>query len=80
MSVKCVTCGLLFRTTNELDWHIREEHTQRAAPPPPHADGGPEPDATAVEPPSRPRWLRAARRLFGRRPPEPPSERGRGGA
>lgn len=79
MSEKCVTCGLLFRTSNELDWHIREEHMQRAAPPP-RADGGREPDATAVEPPARPRWLSAARRLFRRRPPEPPSGQGRGGA
>src|SRR6266536_3074296 len=79
MPEKCVTCGLLFRTSNELDWHIREEHTQRAAPPP-RADGGREPDANAVEPPGRPRWLSAARRLFGRRPPEPPSGQGRGGA
>ena len=75
MPVKCVTCGLLFRTSNDLDWHIREEHLQRATPPakgapvaapapvvggadqadrpPPHADGGYEPDATAGEPPAR---------------------------
>jgi hypothetical protein len=94
MPEKCVTCGLLFRTSNELDWHIREEHVQRAAPPP-HADGerepGPtgerepatgehEPGATAAEPPGRPRWLSAARRLLGRRPPESPSEQGRGKA
>ena len=87
MPEKCVTCGLLFRTSNELDWHIREEHTQRAAPPPradrkrePGADREREPGATAVEPPGRPRWLIAARRLFGRRPPESPSGRGRGKA
>jgi hypothetical protein len=95
MPEKCVTCGLLFRTSNELDWHIREEHTQRAAPPPradrepepgadrepePGADREPEPGATAMEPPDRPRWLIAARRLFGRRPPESPSGRGRGKA
>jgi hypothetical protein len=97
MPVKWVTCGLLFRTSNDLDWHIREEHLQSATPPakrarrgprargggadqadgpPPRADGGYEPDATAVEPPARPWW----RRLFGPRPPEPPSGRGRGGA
>ncbi len=29
MPEKCVTCGLMFRTSNELDWHIREEHLQR---------------------------------------------------
>jgi hypothetical protein len=28
MPVKCVTGGLLFRTCNDLDWHIREEHLQ----------------------------------------------------
>jgi hypothetical protein len=33
MPAKCVTCGLLFRTSNDLDWHIREEHLQRATPP-----------------------------------------------
>jgi hypothetical protein len=26
MALKCVTCGLLFRNRNELDWHIRQEH------------------------------------------------------
>jgi hypothetical protein len=26
MALKCVTCGLLFRSRNELDWHVREEH------------------------------------------------------
>ena len=98
MPVKCVTGGLLFRTSSDLDWHIREEHLQRETPPakdapvaapapvvggtdqadgpPPRADGGREPGATAVEPPARPWW----RRLFGRRPPEPPSGRGREGA
>jgi hypothetical protein len=85
MPVKCVTGGLLFRTSNDLDWHIREEHLQRETPPakdasvaapapvvggtdqadgpPPPAEGGYEPGATAVEPPARPWW----RRLFGRR-------------
>ena len=33
MPVKCVTGGLLFRTCNDLDWHIREEHLQRETPP-----------------------------------------------
>jgi hypothetical protein len=96
MPVKRVTCGLLFRTSNDLDWHIREEHLGNETPPPrgapvaapapvvggadqadgppPHADGGYEPGATAVEPPARPWW----HRLFGRRPPEPPSGQGRG--
>jgi hypothetical protein len=92
MSEKCVTCGLLFRTSNELDWHIREEHTRRAAPrprgagerepgatvePEPGATGEPEPGATAAEPAGRQPWLSAARRLFGRRRPESPSGQGR---
>jgi hypothetical protein len=95
MPEKCVTCGLVFRTGNELDWHIREEHMQRTASPPrvtgerepradgerePRADGEREPGATAVEPPGRPWWLSAARRLLGRRPPESPSGQGRGKA
>jgi hypothetical protein len=33
MPVKCVTCGLLFRTGNDLDWHIREEHLRKETPP-----------------------------------------------
>jgi hypothetical protein len=33
MSLKCVTCGLLFRSRNELDWHIRQEHLQQRLPP-----------------------------------------------
>ena len=28
MPVKCVTCGLWYRSGNELDWHVREEHTR----------------------------------------------------
>ena len=28
MAMKCVTCGLLFRSRNELDWHVRDEHLQ----------------------------------------------------
>jgi hypothetical protein len=28
MALKCVTCGLLFRSRNELDWHVRDEHLQ----------------------------------------------------
>jgi hypothetical protein len=50
MAVKCVTCGLLFRTNNELEWHIREEHMQRAAPRP-DATAEREPDATAEREP-----------------------------
>ena len=33
MALKCVTCGLLFRNRNELDWHIREEHLKGRLPP-----------------------------------------------
>jgi uncharacterized C2H2 Zn-finger protein len=33
MALKCVTCGLLFRSRNELDWHIRQEHLQQRLPP-----------------------------------------------
>jgi len=33
MALKCVTCGLLFRNRNELDWHIRQEHLQQRLPP-----------------------------------------------
>jgi hypothetical protein len=46
---------------------------------PPRADSGHEPGATAVKPPTGPWWLRAARRLFGRQPPRPPSGQGSGG-
>jgi hypothetical protein len=92
MSEKCVTCGLVFRTSNELDWHIREEHMRGASPPgatterepdaarerepdaarerEPDSAGEGEPDSAGGEPSGRPRWLSAARRLFGRRSPE----------
>ena len=33
MARKCVTCGLLFRSRNELDWHVRDEHLQSRPPP-----------------------------------------------
>jgi uncharacterized C2H2 Zn-finger protein len=33
MALKCVSCGLLFRSRNELDWHIRQEHLQQRLPP-----------------------------------------------
>jgi hypothetical protein len=46
---------------------------------PTSADGGHEPGATAVKSPGGPWWRRAARRLFGRWPPKPPSGQGRGG-
>jgi hypothetical protein len=34
MAMKCVTCGLLFRTENELNWHIRQEHVGKRRPRP----------------------------------------------
>jgi hypothetical protein len=33
MALKCVTCGLLFRNRNELEWHVRQEHLERRLPP-----------------------------------------------
>jgi hypothetical protein len=44
MALKCVTCGLLFRSRNELDWHVRDEHLQRRLPP---AEEEPTPAAAA---------------------------------
>ena len=44
MALKCVTCGLLFRSRNELDWHVREEHLQPRLPP---AEEEPTPAAAA---------------------------------
>jgi hypothetical protein len=44
MAVKCVTCGLLFRTENELEWHIRQEHLRRRRPRP----AAPVPDQPAA--------------------------------
>jgi hypothetical protein len=87
MPEKCVTCGLQFRTSNELDWHVRNEHMRRTmrlprtvGEPEPGATGEREPGPIAEEPAGRPWWLRAARRVFGRRPPESPSVQGRGKA
>ena len=45
MALKCVTCGLLFRSHNELDWHVRDEHLQPRLPP---AEGQPTPAAAGV--------------------------------
>jgi uncharacterized C2H2 Zn-finger protein len=44
MALKCVTCGLLFRNGNELDWHVRQEHLRPPAPP---AEKQPAPPAAA---------------------------------
>lgn len=40
MPVQCPSCKLLFSTSNELDWHAREEHTRPSLPvrTPPAAD------------------------------------------
>ena len=38
MPVQCPSCKLLFSTSNELDWHTREEHMRPSLPvrtPPP---------------------------------------------
>ena len=40
MALKYVTCGLLFRNRNELDWHVREEHLERRLPPAKDQPGG----------------------------------------
>ena len=32
MPVQCPSCKLLFSTSNELDWHTREEHTRPSLP------------------------------------------------
>jgi hypothetical protein len=45
MAVKCVTCGLLFRNGNELDWHVRQEHLRERLPP---AEEKPAPPGTAA--------------------------------
>jgi hypothetical protein len=46
MALKCVTCGLLFRSRNELDWHVREEHLQPRLP---AAEAQPTPPAAAPQ-------------------------------
>ena len=45
MALKCVTCGLLFRSRSELDWHVRDEHLQPRRPP-----AGKEPTPAAAGP------------------------------
>jgi hypothetical protein len=97
MPVKCVTCGLLFRTSNDLDWHIREStcKARRRRPSAPVAAPAPVVVArtrplgrrharTAGMSQTRPRGslplARGGAGCSARRPPEPPSGRGRGGA
>ena len=41
MALKCVTCGLLFRNGNELDWHVRDEHLERRLAPAKDQPGAP---------------------------------------
>jgi hypothetical protein len=47
MALKCVTCGLLFRSRNELDWHVRDEHLEPRLPP------GEQPTPAAAAPTDR---------------------------
>jgi hypothetical protein len=50
MPVQCPSCKLLFSTSNELDWHAREEHTQPSLPVrTPHRDGRTEPVTVGPE-------------------------------
>jgi hypothetical protein len=72
MPVKCVSCGLLFRTSNDLDWHIREEHLQRETPP---AKGAP-----VAAPGARGRWRGPGRRAAATRGRRARARRDRGGA
>jgi hypothetical protein len=75
MALKCVTCGLLFPSRNELDWHIRQEHLQRPLPPirtspgrprlRPRTRGERHVSATTIRPTHRhPRELRASDRWY----------------
>jgi hypothetical protein len=66
MAVKCPSCNLMFRTRNELDWHIREEHMRSRLPArTPPADGtGPADRTTPVT-------VEAARAGPQRPPPSP---------
>ena len=54
MALKCVTCGLLFRNRNELDWHVRDEHLQLRPPPagkePTPATAGPTAERAGSQP------------------------------
>jgi hypothetical protein len=50
MALKCVTCGLLFRNRNELDWHVRQEHLERRLPPAKDKPAAPAATATTGDP------------------------------
>ena len=57
MPLKCVTCGLLFRNRNELDWHVRDEHLRSRLPPAekeptPAQDDEPTPAGTGARTPA----------------------------
>ena len=71
MPVQCPSCKLLFSTSNELDWHAREEHTRPSLPvrTPPAAD------VTTPVGRTEPVTVGAARTGQDRPPPAPdPSE------
>lgn len=68
MALKCVSCGLLFRSRNELDWHIREEHLQQRLPP--TKDSQRRPAATPQE-------RRRAAAVSNGYPPQAPPSTGR---
>jgi hypothetical protein len=78
MPVKCPSCNLLFGTRNELDWHVREEHTRSRLPPktppsPPSSPDRPEPDKETVVSTGPRAWIRRLLRPSGtsRRSPDP---------
>jgi hypothetical protein len=55
MPVKCPSCNLMFGTRNELDWHVREEHTRSRLP----ARTPPADDVTTPADPAAPVTARA---------------------
>jgi hypothetical protein len=67
MPVKCPSCNLLFGTRNELDWHVREEHTRSRLP----ARTPPADDVAAPADPTAPVTVAAARAGPQRPPPSP---------
>lgn len=67
MPVQCPSCKLLFGTSNELDWHVREEHTRPSLP----AMTPPADDVTTPVGRTEPVTVGAARAGPDRPPPEP---------
>jgi hypothetical protein len=69
---QCPNCELVFAAQGELDWHVREDHRARPAPPPEpsqpepsqpepdRADAGGQAASAGGHPaePRRPRWWR----------------------